>query len=54
MAAEGSAEPATPAQPKEEAVKLEPVVVTATRTEMKVKEVPASVTILTKEEIAQA
>ena len=33
---------------------LEPMVVTATRTEMKLKDVPASVTVLTKKEIIQS
>ncbi len=54
MAAEGAAESATPAKQQEEPIQLEPVMVTATRTEMKVKEAPVSVTVLTKEEIAQS
>jgi outer membrane receptor protein involved in Fe transport len=44
-AAEGAQEPTTPGQPEGKPVPLEPVVVTATRTEMKVKEVPASVPV---------
>ncbi|MBI3780546.1 MAG: TonB-dependent receptor [candidate division NC10 bacterium] len=54
IAAERPTESTTPAQPQGQAVELEPVVVTATRTEMKLKEVPASVTVLTKEDIAQS
>ena len=54
MAAERSAEPAAPAGQLEEPIQLEPVMVTATRTEMRVKEAPVSVTVLTKEEIAQS
>jgi iron complex outermembrane receptor protein len=54
IAAERPTESTAPAQPQGQAVELEPVVVTATRTEMKLKEVPASVTVLTKEDIAQS
>ncbi len=54
MAAEPAAEPASPAGGQEEPIHLEPVLVTATRTELRVKEAPVSVTVLTKEEIAQS
>ena len=54
IAAERPTESTAPAQPQGQAVELEPVVVTATRTEMKLKEVPASVTVLTREDIAQS
>ncbi len=54
IAAERSTESTAPAQPQGQAVELQPVVVTATRTEMKLKEVPASVTVLTREDIAQS
>jgi iron complex outermembrane receptor protein len=54
MAAESPPESTAPSKPPGQAIEFEPVVVTATRTEMKVKEVPASVTVLTKEEIAQS
>lgn len=54
MAAERAAEPTAPAGQQEEPIHLEPVLVTATRTEIRVKEAPVSVTVLTKEEIAQS
>ena len=40
--------------PQEEAFRLDQVVVTASRTEQKLKDVPASVTVLTKEEIRRS
>jgi len=43
-----------PALPREEPIRLEPVAVTATRTPMRATEVPASVRVLTREEIAQS
>ena len=54
MAAESPAESTAPAKPQGEAIELEPVVITATRTEIKVKEAPVNVTVLTKEEIAHS
>lgn len=50
-----AAEPSAPAQEtSEEVIQLEPVVVTATRTEQQLKEVSANVTVLTKEDIQQS
>ena len=43
----------TPARAEEAAERLEPVVVTATRTEQRLGEAPASVSVLTREDIAQ-
>jgi outer membrane receptor protein involved in Fe transport len=43
----------TPARAEETAERLEPVVVTATRTEQRLGEAPASVSVLTREDIAQ-
>lgn len=48
----GSASGQMPGLVPEEAVELGPVVVTATKTEVPVKQVAASVTVITKEEIA--
>ncbi|HSE03117.1 MAG TPA: TonB-dependent receptor, partial [Methylomirabilota bacterium] len=44
---------ATPARAQDEAERLEPVVVTATRTEQRLGETPASVTVLTREDISR-
>ena len=50
-----AAEAAEPAkEPSEEIIRLEQVVVTATRTEQRLKDVPANVTVLTKEDIKQS
>ena len=54
MAAERPQESGAPASQSEESFELEAVVVTATRTELKLKEAPVSVTLITKEEIAQS
>ncbi len=54
MAAETSAESTAPAPLQGQPIELEPVMVTATRTEIKVREAPVNVTILTKEDIAQS
>ncbi|MFQ5946315.1 MAG: hypothetical protein ACE5NC_08710, partial [Anaerolineae bacterium] len=46
-----AAESSEPAQEgSEEIIQLEPVVVTATRTEQQLKDVPANVTVYTKED----
>ena len=44
---------AAPARAQDEAERLEPVVVTATRTEQRLGETPASVTVLTREDIGR-
>lgn len=50
-----AAEPSTAAQQaSEETVRLEPVVVTATRTRQPLKDAPANVTVLTQEDIRQS
>ncbi len=54
LAAESLADPAAPSQAQTSPTRLEPVVVTATRTETKAEEVPASVTVLTQQEIAES
>lgn len=41
-------------EPSEELIQLEPVVVTATRTEQRLKDVPANVTVYTKEDIEKS
>jgi len=53
-AAEGATEAIAPVQSPEQPFELEPIVVTATRTEMPEGEVPASVTVLTRDDIAQS
>lgn len=53
-AAEPASETRATVETERELIHLEPIVVTATRSEMKVKEAPANVTVLTKEDIAQS
>jgi iron complex outermembrane receptor protein len=54
IAAERPTESTPSTQPQGQAIELEPVMVTATRSEIGVKEAPVNVTILTKEDIQQS
>ena len=48
------APPPSPREESAEAVRLEPVVVSASRIEQKLRDVPANVTVITREEIRQS